>query len=88
MTRKPPHKQWKPEFSDDVQGARRREIIEEHLHWLRNRPREPMRDLSDYPLAQWLSEHRAKLAAERAERLAYAYRNTKQGRARATRTPR
>lgn len=78
---------WLPQFSDDIQGPRRKEIIEEHLRWQEHRHLEQPRDLSDYPLAQWLAERRRSLALRRSETLASNYRNTKNKRAKG-RTPR
>lgn len=68
---------WLPQFSDDIQGPRRKEIIEEHMRWLEHRHLEQKQDLSDYPLAHWLAERRRILAIRRSETLAYNYRNTK-----------
>ena len=73
---------WHPQYCDDVQGRRREEIIAEHLHWLEHRHKDAPRDLSEYPLAKWLAEHRQSLARHRAETLASNYRNTKTKRVR------
>jgi len=61
---------------DDIRGPLRDRIIAEHLCWLEHRHLEQPRDLSEYPLATWLAEHRGKMARARSERVSY-YRNTK-----------